>query len=199
MTFLCVQDNEGAEGSGLRLLISNQYSLHKDRDDEGKVLPNQEWLHPDPTTLRSTAIGDLNAPEHVTRLMQTMVDPSVEFFGGHVRIISEHATEIAEGRLQGWEARQADDDARPEEMEAERQLEMEIERQKSSPIHECCPRSGGESEVCKSPLHPGMTCGGGVGDTRIRHCVNCLDLPYRELREKALGAPIEYAGEADEE
>jgi len=42
-----------------------------------------------------------------------------------------------------------------------------------------------------------MDCGGGAGDDTRRFCVNCLDLHWREKREKAIGGSITYLSEED--
>jgi hypothetical protein len=132
-----------------------------------------------------------------------MMEHGVKCFGGHARLITDGAEDILKGRQQSWDEKLAEDEKQREAEKAERYREMEIERQESAPIFEYCSRCGGRREVCKNHLHRGdrkcMECGGGVGDVRLRYCINCLDLPYRELREKAIGEPIVYAGEADEE
>jgi hypothetical protein len=150
--------------------------------------------------LRYTEIGELNGPDRVTHLLQTVIAHGDKFSGGHLRIISEQAGEIAEGRLQSWEEKQAAEDALRKESEAERARQHWIEEQRRAPVYEWCARCRAEREVCKNPEHRGnrcMHCCGGVGDTENRHCTNCLDLPYREKREKALGASIVYAGESE--
>jgi hypothetical protein len=203
MTFLCVHATQGDDKSTLRLFISNEYTPHKDRDADGKVLPNQEWQHPDPLTLRYTEMGvGLSGPgSHFTSIVQTMMQHGVKCFGGHARLITEGAEDILNGRQQSWEEKLAEDQASREAWEAERLQEMWAEEQKRAPVYEYCSRCGEEREACKNLFHRGerrcMSCCGGVSDTHNRYCVNCLDLPYRELREKALGTVIVYSGESE--
>jgi hypothetical protein len=99
MTFLCVHQTQGGDKSTLRLLVSNEYTPTKDRDAEGKVLPNQEWQHPDPLTLRYTEMGvGLSGPgPHFTSPIQTMMEHGVKCFGGHARLITDGAEDILKG------------------------------------------------------------------------------------------------------
>jgi hypothetical protein len=198
MTLLCVSE-DGTDG--LRLFVSSEYSVHKERDTEGKVLPHQEWQHPDPTTLRYTEFGKLDCPQSFVGFLDAWLHLGVREFGGHVRLIRDGAAAIVSGREQSWEDKLDEDDARRQEMEAERERERLIEEQKRAPVYEWCTRCGAEREACKNPAHRGerrcMQCCGGVGDTNNRYCVNCLDLPYREKREKALGTAIVYTGESE--
>ena len=96
-------------------------------------------------------------------------------------------------RLETW----ADRQARMEEEEAEHQ--RYAEEMARAPVYDFCERCGGQTEKCKGSQHRGhshcMACGGRVGDAAARLCVNCLDLPYREKREKAIGEEIMYLGE----
>src|ERR1700722_16150006 len=119
--------------------------------------------------------------------------------GGHVRLIEEGAEDIAAGREQSWEDKLYDDALRRQEAEAEEAEKRWREEQRRAPIYEWCDRCNGEQEVCKNSAHRGerrcMQCGGGVANTQERFCVNCADLPYREMREKALGRAIVYTAE----
>ena len=197
-TLLCVRD----EDQSLRLFVSNEYDVTKERDASGKVLPNQEWKHPDANTLRYTEFGRFDCPESFESSLNAWLHLGVGRFGGHVRLIDEDAASILNGRQQGWDAKLKEDEARREEMEAERERERYrehcLEEQRRAPHYDWCGHCGASREVCKNHAHRGnrcMHCCGGVGDAANRYCRNCLDLPYRELREKALGAPIVYAGE----
>jgi hypothetical protein len=199
MTLLCVAE-DGTDG--LRLFVSHEYSVDKERDAEGRILPDQEWKHPDPTTLRYTALGTFPCPGSFVGFLQALLHLGVHEFGGHVRLIRDGAAAIALGREQSWDEKLKQDEAHREEMEAERERERQIEEQQRAPVYEWCTRCGAQREACKSHAHRGnrcMQCCGGVGDTNNRHCVNCLDLPYREQREKFTGNPIVYTGESDSE
>ena len=196
MTFLCLSDEHGAESAAVRWFVSNEYLPWKERDAEGKVLPNQEWQHPDPSTLRYTEVQGEGAPNVFPNLIEIIEKNDRKAPNSHIRVIHEGALEISAGRLQSWKEKIAEDEAW---RDAEQRREMDIENEKRAPVYEYCSRCDGEREACKNPKHRGnrkcMTCCGGVGNRDLRHCMNCLDLPYRELREKALGAPIVYAGE----
>jgi hypothetical protein len=197
MTLLCVKD-DGNEG--LRLLVSNEYSVDKERDAEGKVLPDQEWQHPDPTTLRYAEFGRFNCPESFASFVHDLLHLGVGQYGGHVRLIEEDTAVVAKDREQSWAEKLDQDETWREEMEAERQREHYLEEQKRAPVYQWCSRCGGQREACKNPAHRGnkcMHCCGGVGDTNNRYCTNCLDLPFREKREKALGHEIVYTGELE--
>jgi hypothetical protein len=201
MTWLCFHQTQG-DLNTLRLFVSNEYTPHKDRDATGKVLPNQEWQHPDPRTLRYTEMGaGLSAPgSHFTSMVRMMIQEGMDFFGGHGRLITEGAEDILGGRQQSWDKKFAEEE---ESRRADEYRRMEIEREERAPVYEYCSRCNAEREGCKNYNHRGarrcMQCCGGVGDARVRHCRNCLDLPYRELREKALGEPIIYACESDDD
>jgi hypothetical protein len=202
MTLLCVR----AKGSSLRLYVSNEYDVTKKRDAAGKVLPDQEWQHPEANTLRYTAFGRFGCPESFESFLNAWLQLGVGQFGGHVRFIEEDAAAIVNGRQQSWDAKLSEDEARSEEMEAERERERYrehcLEQERRAPHHDWCGRCGASQEVCKNHAHRGnrcMQCSGGIGDGANRYCRNCLDLPYRELREKVLGAPIVYTGEEEKD
>jgi hypothetical protein len=153
-------------------------------------------------TLRYTEFGTFNCPESFTGFVNAILHLGVREFGGHVRLIDENGAAIADGREQSWAEKLDQDDAWRQEMEAERERERWIEEQTRAPNYEWCNRCGGQQEACKNPAHRGnrcMHCCGGVADTANRYCINCLDLPYREKREKALGSAIVYTGESEKD
>jgi len=76
---------------------------------------------------------------------------------------------------------------------------MMEQREPYEPRYEFCERCNAVTEQCLHWNHQGvsrcMDCGGGVGDSVDGYCLTCIDLVYREKREKALGHKIVYAGE----
>jgi hypothetical protein len=201
ITVLCVK-----EEGGMRLFVSSEYSVTKERDTGGRVLPDQKWQHPEATALRYTEFGKFDCPSSFGGFMDSWLHLGAGEFGGHVRFISEDAAAILKGRRQSWNDKIDADETHQQEMEAEREreryLEHCLEEQRRAPVYDWCNRCGRSQEVCKNPAHRGnrcMRCCGGVGEASNRHCVNCLDLPYREMREKALGEPIIYEGESEHE
>jgi hypothetical protein len=195
MTVVCVHSRQEDGTVHLSLFASNEYLPYKERDSYGNVLPNQEWQHPDPATLRYNELGTLSHSERVSQLLQSIVALGTGQMGGHIRVIEATDKTIIQGRLQSWADR-----SKFEETERGRELrERESEELRSQRLFEYCPRCGTETEACQSPMHRGQTrcttCGGGIADVTNRHCVNCLDIPWREQREKHTGAPIIYGTE----
>lgn len=192
MTIVSVHSKQEDGTVHLGLFASNEYLPYKERDADGNVLPNQEWQHPDPARLRYNELGTLKNSERLSQLFQAIVDVGTGQMGGHIRVIEATDTTCVQGKLQSWTERF-------DYEEAERAEQLEERRRREERLYEYCPRCGTQTEACKSPLHRGqnrcMECGGGVADVTERHCVNCLDLPWREKREKSLGAPIVYESE----
>jgi hypothetical protein len=195
LTIVCVRSLRGDEKVDVTIFISAEYLPFKERDSEGNVLPDQEWRHPDPTTLRYTEVGVLGAPERIAFLLQLVIDNGIKAAGGHFRVIKDGGEELLKGRLQSWDERRAQEEAE----EAQRQA---IEWQRDESVRGYCARCECQRDMCKGPAHRGqnrcMVCNGGEIDTKNHTCANCADLPYREMREKATGTDIEYAGEAEE-
>lgn len=191
LTLLCVTESKGSGSVDRRLFVSNEYSVHKDGDEK-------DWQHPDPRTLRYTEFGKLVSDERLSSMLHPLLYFGAETFGSHVRFIEDGAADIASGREQTWEQKTAQDKEYFQQLEAERHAEMMLEYQKQAPVYEFCARCRGQKESCKNPAHRGnlcMECCGGVWDRSNRYCSNCLDLPYREKREKSLGEAVVYSGE----
>jgi hypothetical protein len=70
---------------------------------------------------------------------------------------------------------------------------------KSESVLSYCRLCRATTEECQGPEHLGVTpcmeCGDGLVDEANRECANCVDQPYRSLREAALGRPIIYTSE----
>jgi hypothetical protein len=195
LTLLCVTETMDDGSIARRLLISNEYSVHKDNGEK-------EWQHPDSESLRYTEFGNLALDERLSGLMHTLLYFGTETFGGHIRFIEDGAAGIASGREQTWTRKSTEDKEYYERLKAEEYerhcAQMKLEHEKRAPMYEFCTRCQEQREACKNPEHRGrrcMSCCGGLGDASNRHCSNCLDLPYRQQREKALGDEIVYAGE----
>ena len=195
LTLLCVTEKMDDGSVGRRLLISNEYSVHKE-------IGQKEWQHPDATALVYTEFGKLVADERLSGLLHPLLHFGTETFGGSIRYIEDGADEIAFGREQSWERKTAADEdyferLRLEEYERQK-ASLALEQENRAPAYEFCPRCEARREACKNPDHRGarcMECCGGLGDSSNRYCSNCLDLPFRQKREKALGQEIVYAGE----
>jgi hypothetical protein len=177
------------------LYVSQEYIPHKEKDESGAVLPNQEWQHPEPAELHYCEIGTLAGDERVTQLLESTLDLGIGQFGGHGRILNLDDCPWMNDRLETW----ADRQARTEEEEAEAERQRYAAEMARAPIYGYCARCGCETEQCKGPQHRAenrcMSCGGGLGDVRERYCINCLDLPFREKREQAIGERVVYLGE----
>jgi hypothetical protein len=193
-------DVDGETGlQRIALYLSQEYLPHKERDDDGVVLPNQEWQHPEPTELHYCHIGTLHGDDRVVQMLEATLHLGNSQFGGHGRLLVLDTCPWINEHLETWEdrhAREAEEQAqRDEGLAAEWHREWTL----ATPVFAYCQRCEQSTEQCKGPSHRGsnrcMRCCGGVGDTRVRYCANCLDLPYREHRERAINEPITYSGE----
>jgi hypothetical protein len=177
------------------LYVSQDYIPHKQRDALGGVLPNQEWQHPEPAALRYCEIGTSVADERVTQRMESILNLGIGQFGGHGRILELESCTWLNDRLETW----ADRQSRTAQEQAEAESQKCAEEMAMAPVFDFCKRCVDETEQCKGSTHRGhsrcMLCNGGLGDEFARLCLNCLDLPYRERREKAIGEKIVYLGE----
>jgi hypothetical protein len=191
------------QGDGLLsesvLFISEEYSPTKERDASGAILPDQEWQHPAPEGLQYCKFGNSSADARVNQHLKTLLSLGVGQLGGHVRMLYLAECSWLKCQTENWENRHAHEAKR---LEAEQRRELEphlAELREREPIYDYCGRCRREMEQCKGASHRGpnkcIQCCGGVGNPNLRHCRNCLDLPYREKREEALGHPIVYAGE----
>jgi len=187
-------DDEG-ELHRRRVYLSQEYLPHKERDESGALLPNQEWQHPEPSELHHCDVGMLNGDQRAMQLIEVILNLGTGQTGRHGRMLTLESCPWIEERLETWVDRQA----QVEEEQAAEERRRYAEEMARAPVYGYCERCARETEQCKGPQHRGrnryMACGGGLGESRNRVCVNCVDLPYREKREQALGHPIVYSGE----
>jgi hypothetical protein len=173
-------------------LISEEYIQHKETIPDGAVLPNQTWQHPEPETLRYCKLGEFDGDGRVDGIFRALLDLGANQMGGHIRILTPEKCRWLNGRIESWTDRH---------IREERGLERSraAEQALRAPLYAYCPRCDEPTEQCKESAHRGenrcMTCNGGMGDTNRRYCNNCLDLPYREKRESAIGERVVYMGE----
>jgi hypothetical protein len=186
-----------------RLFISQEYLPKKDRDSSGQVLPDQEWQHPEADQLNYCEMGHLVLDDRCEDLIELVLHQGVTQLGGHSRLIVLEECTWIDSRVETWSRRQDREAMEYQDYLARRESEEMLRKYEEDearrPEYAYCERCERETESCKGPSHRGgnrcMTCGGGLGDAKIRHCVNCIDLPFRKKREEVLGRPIIYRGE----
>jgi hypothetical protein len=177
------------------LFISEEYLPYKERDTSGNVLPNQKWQHPTPNELHYCKVGTLVTDDRASQLITTMLELGADQKGGHARVMFMDEVSWLKKRTETWKDRAK----RERQRLAERERQEILKEAAKEPSYAFCPRCGATTESCKNPRHRGsnpcMKCGGGLGESEHRHCVNCLDLPWREKREQAVGQKIVYLTE----
>jgi RES domain-containing protein len=181
------------------IYISQEYLPHKERDATAAVLPNQQWQHPEPEDLYYCRLGTLKADRRSAQLFESSVSLGIGQIGGHGRLLDFKECPWLRRRTIPWAKLKTTIHKTFIEEEERRAAEEARKAEARRPIHEYCRRCDALTEQCKDPNHRGsnrcMDCCGGVADRENRRCVNCLDLPYREKREAALGHKIVYEGE----
>lgn len=196
MTIVRVRSRQEDSGVQVTLFVSEEYFPRKQKDSDGNILPGQEWQHPDPRTLRFNELGTLTSSERVDELIEVILMQGVAQLGGHIRVIDTVDFQLLQGGLETWVERRHHEEA---ELEAEQERNHQEYLCRNQRLYEHCGRCGARTESCQNVSHRGQTpcmeCGGGLGDTSNRFCVNCVDLPWREKREQHLGRPIVYKSE----
>jgi hypothetical protein len=181
------------------IYFSQEYMPYKATDAVGAVLTGQEWQRPDAETLRYCDIGELVTDTRVDGLLSTLLSLGAAEMGGHIRILFMDECPWLNGHLETWADRWARSQRELEERERQHVAELAAMEAMRAPILGYCPRCFRQTEQCKGDRHRGenrcMKCNGDLGDPNRRWCANCIDLPYREKREAALGHAIVYAGE----
>jgi len=190
-TIVGVQKTTGRSRQTPKLFISEEYFANK-CDDSGNVLPAEDWQHPRPEDLRYCRLGTLVTDKRAWDLIKIVLRLGTGQLKGCARIIETDQDSWLRSRTETWNKR----------AERERQRRAEHDRQEKEarePVYAFCPRCGATTESCKNPhhrgLHPCIKCGGGIGNRELRYCSNCLDLPWREQRERAVGHQIVYLTE----
>jgi hypothetical protein len=197
MAFTVIGTNKvtAEQSRSVALFTSEEYLPHKERDTSGNVLPNQEWQHPTPDQLHYCELGTLVTDDRVSQLINAMLELGADQMGGHARVVFTDDAPWLKQRTETWEDRAE----RERQQLAERERQESLKEAAKEPCYAFCTRCGATTESCKNLRHRGsnpcMKCGGGLGDSVHRYCVNCLDLPWREKREQAVGQKIVYLNE----
>lgn len=198
LTVIGIREKDG-EMVRTNLYVSQEYLPHKDCDERGIVLADQEWQHPDAETLRYCFAGALEGDGRVESLLSHVLESGGPWSGGHLRVLFPDNADWIMDQLESWESRWQRERGELEAHHAAHRAQESERRERATPIYGPCPKCGGQTEQCKGLKHRGThrcgVCCGGIMDHANRYCANCLDLPYREKREAALGEPIIYSGE----
>lgn len=191
ITLIGIRESADA-GHITTFFISGEYIPHKERDEFGNVLPDQEWQHPEPAGLHYCRLGTFAMDEGVGHLLDALLNLGATQMGGHVRVKVVEDASWMPRQIETWADRAEREET--ERIERERQYQFE-----HAQVYGYCSRCAEHTEQCKNPQHRGpnlcINCNGGAGNTTDRHCSNCLDLPWRNKRERALGQEIVYTSE----
>jgi len=194
-TFLALNKTTSEHKRLVTLFISEEYAAFKETDTSGNVLPNQDWQHPVPEKLHYCKVGSLVGDERVTHLVRAVLELGAGEMGGHARVMFTDRAPWIKQQTETWEDRAT----REREQLAERSRQEKLKEDAKAPVYEYCSRCEETTESCKNPRHRGSSlcieCGGGLADKERRHCLNCVDLPWRERREEATGREIVYLNE----
>lgn len=103
ITIVCAHIADQVGRIHRRLFLSNPYCPVRKLDPHDNLVTEQEWQHPDPTTLRYKDLGALETVENTNRLLQAIIELGAHDTQGNVRVIRTTDLTIVADRLQNWE------------------------------------------------------------------------------------------------